>query len=75
MFLNEPKFLKPKGAEYMEARLMADLAYSFIQKKHWTNSRLTGVKKLVVLGKKSQPDPSRTSYFDLVSRANKGWQS
>lgn len=75
MFLNEPKFLKPKGAEYMEARLMADLAYSFIQKKHWTNSRLTGVKKLVVLGKKSQPDSARTSYFDLVSRANKGWQS
>ena len=69
-----PKILMPKGADYMEARLMADLAYFFEIKKPWTNFNLTGVQNQVVLGKKSQPDSSRKTYSDLVSRANKGWQ-
>ena len=68
------KILMPKGADYMEARLMADLAYFFEMKKPWTDFKLTGVQHQVVLGKKSQPDMLRTTYFDLVSRANKSWQ-
>ncbi|MBO7245066.1 MAG: anhydro-N-acetylmuramic acid kinase [Alphaproteobacteria bacterium] len=73
-FVKTPTFLQPEGAAYMEARLMADLAYSFERGKCWTSENLTGIKKLVVLGRKSLPQKSREAYTDLVSRANKGWQ-
>lgn len=73
-FLKKPIFLFPDGSEYMEARLMADLAYFFEQKKIWTCFELTGVKVKTVLGQKKFPSQNRTVYDDCVSRANKGWQ-
>jgi anhydro-N-acetylmuramic acid kinase len=74
-FEKNPAFLMPNGAAYMEARLMADLAYSFEQKKCWTNKKLTGVLNQIILGVKSTPKKDRTNYTDMLSRANKGWQS
>lgn len=72
-FKNFPHFILPTSAKYMEARLMADLAYHFEKKLPWTNKELTGVEKPVVLGIKATPNRT-TKYTDYINRASEGWQ-
>lgn len=51
---------------YMEARLMADLAYYKLCGKTWN--------KNVVCGVIAEPQEGRRLYDDLICRAAKGWQ-
>ena len=58
--------------KYMEARLFADLARYYLEKKTWTSPELTGCKKPVVLGTMRRPFQGMID--DRISRAAKGWQ-
>lgn len=51
---------------FMEARLMADLAYFKLQNKPWMEG--------VVCGTTATPQKERTFYDDCINRAAKGWQ-
>lgn len=72
-FSDTPHFILSSTAKYMEARLMADLAYCFEKKQPWTNKKLTGADKPVVLGVKAIPNQTK-EYTDYINRACEGWQ-
>ena len=59
----------------MEARLMADLAYSFEKKLTWGDCFVTGRSKDIILGRKAIPTKELTLYNDYISRASEGWQN
>ncbi len=73
-FKNDLKFIFPEGGTYMEARLMADLAYSFEKKLIWGDCFVTGRSKDIILGRKAIPTKELTLYNDYISRASEGWQ-
>lgn len=73
-FKKDLKFVFPDGGTYMEARLMADLAYSFEKKYPWGEPVITGRTKDVVLGRKAIPSQRKGQYTDYISRASEGWQ-
>ena len=52
---------------YMEARLMADLAYFKLQNKPWMNN--------IVCGIIARPQKNRCFYDDYINRAAKGWST
>ena len=64
-FLKPPSFKYSAFGTYMEARLMADLAYFKLQNKPWMNN--------IICGKTATPQTNRTLYDDCINRAAKGW--
>ena len=73
-FQSDVQFVFPEGGTYMEARLMADLAYHFEKQIPWGDCTITGRSADVVLGVKSMPATVQSSYEDMVNRACEGWQ-
>lgn len=71
---NKVNFIFPEGGKYMEARLMADLAYHFEKKIEWGDCSITGCDKASVLGIKATPNQNKINYNDYISRASEGWQ-
>lgn len=65
-FKKEINFKYSTFGTYMEARLMADLAFYKLQNKPWTDG--------VVCGIETKPQKGREFYDDYVNRAAKGWQ-
>ena len=57
---------------FMEARLMADMAYFFLEKKPWTFGDGAGREKQIICGRCAHP--GQKSENDAVNRAAKGWQ-
>ncbi len=72
-FNGKINFIFPSGGKYMEARLMADMAFYFDKKKAWTTPQLTGCLSPCVLGVKAEPQQLEV-FDDLISRASRGWQ-
>jgi len=66
-FKKTPTFKYSAFGTYMEARLMADLAFHKLQNKPWTDG--------VVCGIETKPQKEREFYDDCVNRAAKGWQN
>ena len=64
----------PQNAQYMEARLVADMAYYFELKKAWTTPILTGCKTPTILGCKAYPLKKGEGVDDYINRAHEGWQ-
>lgn len=73
-FQSDVQFVFPTGGTYMEARLMADLAYHFEKQIPWGKCTITGRSADVVLGIKATPGVLQSDYSDLVNRACEGWQ-
>ena len=63
------------SGQYMEARIMADLARCFLLKKKFTASEITGCKKGAICGIICNPNENtrRKGRGFLYSRAAKGW--
>ena len=72
-FKKKINLIFPKGAQYMEARLIADLAYHFEQQKVWTVPELTGCLTPCILGVKAVPE-KQPVLDDVINRASEGWQ-
>lgn len=70
---DKPKFHMLENAKYMEARLMADLAWHKINKKFWADKKVTGATRKSILG--IQATKSTEPFDDLISRAYKGWKN
>ena len=68
-FTQEIKFVYPENAQYMEARLVADMAYFFELKQPWTTPNLTGCVHPCVLGRKALPVSELGVVDDYISRA------
>ena len=68
-FTQEIKVLFPENAQYMEARLVADMAYFYELKKAWTTPSLTGCAQPCVLGRKAFPEQNLDVVDDYISRA------
>lgn len=60
--------------EYMEARLFADMARYRLQNKVWEIAEVISSGKNIVCGEVAEPVEGRTTYFDKVNLAAKGWQ-
>ena len=71
-FKEKPAVYISDLGKYMEARLFADLARYYLEKKTWTTYELTGCKTPVVLGTMRRPFQGLID--DRISRAAKGWQ-
>ncbi len=69
---NEISITPSDLGKYMEARLMGDLAYSFLTNQTWTTPELTGCKHPLVLGISRMPGEGPIN--DKINRAAKGWQ-
>ena len=61
--------------DYMEARLLADLARYKLDNKAWEIPEITQSGKSVICGCIAKPDTNRSKYFDCINRAAKGWQT
>lgn len=64
------------NGKYTEARIMADLAYCFLERKEFTRPEVTGCFEGKVLGIACEPGKNlrRRGRGFLYSRAAKGWQ-
>jgi anhydro-N-acetylmuramic acid kinase len=64
------------SGQYMEARIMADLAYCYLNKRTFTMPEVTGCKQSVVCGINCYPfqNLNRTGRGIMYSRASKGWK-
>lgn len=67
-FLKKPNIRYIKQSPYMEARLMADLAYHYLTQKPWTHPDLTGCQSPCILGIKADPE-QKTFKEDMISRS------
>ena len=59
--------------DYMEARLMADLARFRLENKPWPLPETIAAAQNIVCGIIATPKPRQKSYTDCLSRAAKGW--
>lgn len=60
--------------DYMEARLMADLARYKIENKAWEIPEIVQAGKEVICGVIAYPNFNRQDYSDCINLAAKGWQ-
>lgn len=72
-FVPSPNIQISDQGKFMEARVFADLARYYLEKRCWSNNRLTGCKKACVLGIMRKPGESTID--DQICRAAKGWQA
>lgn len=61
--------------DYMEARLLADLARYKLENKVWEIPEVIQAGKNVVCGRTALPKRPARHYADRISRAAKGWQN
>lgn len=73
-FANLPTVKQSEFSDYMEARLMADLARYKLENKVWEIPEIIASGKKVVCGSVAIPEYGRHTYFDKINRAAKGWQ-
>lgn len=59
--------------DYMEARLMADLARYKLENKPWLLPETIATGQNIVCGIIATPQPHRQTYTDCLNRAAKGW--
>lgn len=74
-FSNSVKIRNSEFGDYMEARLLADLARYRLDNKAWEIPETILVGKYIICGCIATPDDTRTEYSDQINRAAKGWQS
>ncbi len=60
--------------EFMEARLFADLARSYLEQKAWEIPQVLASAKKIVCGRYATPNADRRVYDDCINLAAKGWQ-
>lgn len=63
-----------KFGDFMEARLMADLARYKLENKSWNIPEVVNDGKNIVCGKIAYPRKSNYKYDDYINRAAKGWK-
>ncbi|MBO7098157.1 MAG: anhydro-N-acetylmuramic acid kinase [Alphaproteobacteria bacterium] len=73
-FVKEPCVRMSQYADYMEARLFADLARYKLENKAWKIPEVINTGKKIVCGRIAVPCETRTKYNDCINRAAKGWQ-
>lgn len=61
--------------DYMEARLMADLARYKLANKAWEIPEIIQAGKSVICGRIAAPARQNVPYNDCINRAAKGWQN
>lgn len=71
-FDNQPHFEMIHLSQFMEARLFADLARYFLEKKNWFDKGLTKNHMPHILGVRRNPHQGQIN--DKINRASKGWQ-
>lgn len=70
-FATTPKIVTSNFGDYMEARLLADLAYFKLQNKAWPLPEIRTDKKQIVCGIIAKPGIPSKNYDDCLSRAAK----
>lgn len=71
-FDSQPHFETIPFSQFMEARLFADLARYFLEKKNWFDRGLTKNHIPHILGVRRNPHQGPIN--DKINRASKGWQ-
>lgn len=70
-FRQPPQIKNSALSDYMEARLLADLAYYKLQNKAWETPETLRQKIKIVCGIAAYPDKNRVFYDDMINRAAK----
>ncbi len=74
-FIKTPRIRFSRFGEYMEARLLADLARYKLENKPWDIPEIRAAEKSVICGVIAHPQSPSSQYSDRINRAAKGWQN
>lgn len=74
-FVQKPKIKISLFGDYMEARLMADLARYKLENKAWEIPEVMKSGQKIVCGKIAIPNSKKLKYDDCINRAAKGFQN
>lgn len=72
-FIRSPILKYSAFGEYMEARLMADLAHYKLENRVWEIPEIVQSGKKIVSGVIALPNKKQQRYADCICRAAKGW--
>lgn len=73
-FRHTPTIKQSNFGDYMEARLLADLARYRLADKAWEIPEVMQKGQKIVCGVIAKPNPHRKCYKDCINSAAKGWQ-